>query len=158
MISHPATHGLTGGGTVHGIKVENRARDLRIPLTQRKMRSWGLSLLLLSAVTLDSCLSQALGRDIQDDTRIIEAVKRFNLEENIPYLYKPLDFFRPTLLKEEGNSRTLKFGIRETVCPRHAKRDLLKCEYQKRGLSTAPGGQSSIAIQHKRPSLSPHSK
>ncbi|XP_063781184.1 antibacterial peptide PMAP-23-like isoform X2 [Pseudophryne corroboree] len=97
------------------------------------MRSWGLSLLLLSAVTLDSCLSQASGRDIQDDTRIIEAVKRFNLEENVPYLYKPLDDVPPALLEEKENSRTLSFSIKETVCPKHAKRDLTKCAHQRHG-------------------------
>ncbi|XP_063781186.1 cathelin-like isoform X2 [Pseudophryne corroboree] len=105
------------------------------------MRSWGLSLLLLSAVTLDSCLSQSPGGGVQDDTRIIEAVKRFNLEENVPYLYKPLDDVPPALLEEEKHSQSLEVIIKETVCPKSAKRKLALCDFQKNGNSGSDDGR-----------------
>ncbi|XP_063781189.1 protegrin-2-like [Pseudophryne corroboree] len=112
------------------MRLENIVRHWRSHLLQHTMRSWGLSLLLLSAVTLDSCLSQAPELDIQDETRILEVVKRFNLQNDVDYLYKPEEGINP---EDERNPRKLKCTIKETVCPRHAKRDLLKCDHQKQG-------------------------
>ncbi|XP_063780627.1 protegrin-3-like [Pseudophryne corroboree] len=112
------------------MRLENIVRHWRSHLLQHKMRSCWLSLLLLSAVTLDSGLSQSPELDIQDETRILELVKRFNLQNDVDYLYKPEEGINP---EEEGNPRKLKCRIKETVCPRNAKRDLLKCDHQKQG-------------------------
>ncbi|XP_075070265.1 cathelicidin-6-like [Mixophyes fleayi] len=93
------------------------------------MRSWWLSLLVLSAVTLDLGLSQSPERE----KLIAEAIKCFNKEENVPNLYKFLNDVPATRQEDKNKSQTLKFEIKETVCPKSAKRDLGQCDYKPDG-------------------------
>ncbi|XP_075070264.1 cathelicidin-related antimicrobial peptide Na_CRAMP-like [Mixophyes fleayi] len=105
------------------------------------MRSWWLSLLVLSAVTLDIGLSQSPQCDIQYEIRVIEAVKSFNREEKFPYLYKLLNDVPATLLQDKNKFQTLEFEIKETVCPKSAKRDSEQCDYN-------PDGETMVCTIH----------
>ncbi|XP_075684925.1 cathelicidin-6-like [Rhinoderma darwinii] len=92
------------------------------------MRSWGLSLLFFSAVTLHGGLS-----DVQNKRPIRDVIDIYNQREGVTYLYKTLEQLPPAKLEEDEIPNRRTFIIKETVCLKSNNPDLSKCDYKSDG-------------------------
>ncbi|XP_040287436.1 cathelicidin-related peptide Oh-Cath-like isoform X2 [Bufo bufo] len=97
------------------------------------MRSWWLSLLLVSAVTLQGCLSDTAEPEVQDGRSIGDIIDLYNQREGVTYLYKSLDQLPPVPLEEDENPERRAFTIKETVCLKAANPDLSQCDFKSDG-------------------------
>ncbi|XP_077127875.1 cathelicidin-related antimicrobial peptide Bf-CRAMP-like [Ranitomeya variabilis] len=100
------------------------------------MRSWRLSLLLLSAVTLHGCLSDAADPEIKDGRSIGDITDLYNQKEGVTYLYKSLDQIHISPSKD-----TKSFLIKETVCLKSENLELSQCDFK-------PDGDVKICTLH----------
>ncbi|XP_075684922.1 cathelicidin-related peptide Oh-Cath-like isoform X2 [Rhinoderma darwinii] len=94
------------------------------------MWSWRLSLLLFSAVTLHSCLSDTPESDLQEERSIRDVIDLYNQREGVTYLYKTLEQLPPALLEE---SPPKSFIIKETVCLKSEDPDITQCDFMSDG-------------------------
>ncbi|XP_066441178.1 cathelicidin-related antimicrobial peptide Bf-CRAMP-like isoform X1 [Eleutherodactylus coqui] len=101
------------------------------------MRSWKLSLLFFSAVTLHGCLSGAAEPEVQDERSIRDIINLYNKREGVTYLYKYLDQISITPLEGDENQRG--FIIKETECLKSGNPDLSQCDFK-------PDGDVKICI------------
>ncbi|XP_040287441.1 cathelicidin-6-like isoform X4 [Bufo bufo] len=97
------------------------------------MRSWWLSLLLVSAVTLHGCLSDTAEPEVQDGRSIGDVIDLYNQREGVTYLYKSLDQLLPVPLEEDENPNRRGFIIKETVCLKSENPDLSQCDFKPDG-------------------------
>ncbi|XP_040287431.1 cathelicidin-related peptide Pt_CRAMP2-like isoform X1 [Bufo bufo] len=97
------------------------------------MRSWWLSLLLVSAVTLHGCLSDTAEPDVQDGRSIGDIIDLYNQKEGVTYLYKFLDQLPPVPMEEDENPNRRGFIIKETVCLKTENPDLVQCDFKPDG-------------------------
>ncbi|XP_066441179.1 cathelicidin-related antimicrobial peptide Bf-CRAMP-like isoform X2 [Eleutherodactylus coqui] len=95
------------------------------------MRSWKLSLLFFSAVTLHGCLSGAAEPEVQDERSIRDIINLYNKREGVTYLYKYLDQISITPLEGDENQRG--FIIKETECLKSGNPDLSQCDFKPDG-------------------------
>ncbi|XP_066441001.1 cathelicidin-related antimicrobial peptide Bf-CRAMP-like [Eleutherodactylus coqui] len=95
------------------------------------MRSWKLSLLFFSAVTLHGCLSGAAEPQVQDERSIREIISLYNQMEGVTYLYKYLDQIFITSLEENEKDRG--YIIKETECLKSENPDLSQCDFKPDG-------------------------
>ncbi|XP_075684921.1 cathelicidin-related peptide Oh-Cath-like isoform X1 [Rhinoderma darwinii] len=108
------------------------------------MWSWRLSLLLFSAVTLHSCLSDTPESDLQEERSIRDVIDLYNQREGVTYLYKTLEQLPPALLevkhmawgppqKALHESPPKSFIIKETVCLKSEDPDITQCDFMSDG-------------------------
>lgn len=95
------------------------------------MRSWRLSLLLFSAVSLLGCLSAE--PDAQDDKSIRDFIDLYNQREGVTYLYKCLDPLPPAPLEEDRHPERRAVIIKETECLKSDNPDLSHCDFKPDG-------------------------
>ncbi|XP_073532557.1 antibacterial protein PR-39-like [Phyllobates terribilis] len=106
---------------------EQPSGERTLPRTEATMRSWRLSLLLLSAVTLHGCLSDTAETRIKDGRSIDDITDLYNQKEGVTYLYKALDQIH--IAPEERKY----FLIKETVCPKSKTPDSSQCDFKPDG-------------------------
>ncbi|XP_072010633.1 cathelicidin-6-like isoform X2 [Engystomops pustulosus] len=94
---------------------------------------WGLSLLLVSAVTLHGCLSDVAETQLHHGRSIEDVIHLYNQREGVTYLYKALDPRPPALLEEEEEPNTKTFTMKETTCLRSEETELSQCNYKPEG-------------------------
>nr|AJQ20790.1 cathelicidin-DM [Duttaphrynus melanostictus] len=97
------------------------------------MRSWRLSLLLVSAVTLHGCLSDPAEPEVQDGRSIEDVIDLYNQREGVTYLYKSLDQLPPVPMEEDENPNRRGFIMKETVCLKSENPDLTQCDFKPDG-------------------------
>ncbi|CAJ0960045.1 unnamed protein product [Ranitomeya imitator] len=98
------------------------------------MRSWRLSLLLLSAVTLHGCLSDTPEPEIKDGRSIGDITDLYNQKEGVTYLYKSLQQIHIAPPQQEGEkSDRRSFVLKETVCLKSEDPDLSQCDFKPDG-------------------------
>ncbi|XP_040287438.1 cathelicidin-6-like isoform X2 [Bufo bufo] len=97
------------------------------------MRSWWLSLLLVSAVTLHGCLSDTAEPEVQDGRSIGDIIDLYNQKEGVTYLHKFLDQLPPVPMEEDENPNRRGFIIKETVCLKSENPDLSQCDFKPDG-------------------------
>ncbi|XP_044149987.1 cathelicidin-6-like [Bufo gargarizans] len=97
------------------------------------MRSWWLSLLLVSAVTFHGCLSDTVDPEVQDGRSIGDVIDLYNQREGVTYLYKSLDQLPPVPVEEDENPNRRGFIIKETVCLKSENPDLSQCDFKPDG-------------------------
>ncbi|CAJ0960043.1 unnamed protein product [Ranitomeya imitator] len=107
---------------------EEQSRERPLPLTEATMRSWRLSLLLLSAVTLHGCLSDTPEPEIKDGRSIGDITDLYNQMEGVTYLYKSLDQIHISPPED-----TKSFLIKETVCLKSENPELSQCDFKSDG-------------------------
>ncbi|XP_072011013.1 cathelicidin-6-like [Engystomops pustulosus] len=100
---------------------------------------WGLSLLLVSAVTLHGCLSDAAETQLHHGRSIEDVIHLYNQREGVTYLYKALDPRPPALLEEENNPDRVICIMKETTCLRSEETELSQCNYK-------PGGEVKVCV------------
>ncbi|XP_073407254.1 cathelicidin-5-like isoform X1 [Dendrobates tinctorius] len=104
-----------------------------LPLTEAMMRSWRLSLLLVSAVTLHGCLSVTSEPRINDGRSIGDITDLYNQKEGVTYLYKSLDQIHIAPPEDGKIPDGRYFIIKETVCLRSEDADLSQCDFKPDG-------------------------
>ncbi|XP_069585241.1 cathelicidin-6-like [Ranitomeya imitator] len=97
------------------------------------MRSWRLSLLLLSAVTLHGCLSDTPEPGIKDGRSIGDITDLYNQKERVTYLYKSLQQIHIAPPEEGKIPDGRSFIIKETVCLKSEDPDLSQCDFKPDG-------------------------
>ncbi|KAG8545315.1 hypothetical protein GDO81_021088 [Engystomops pustulosus] len=100
---------------------------------------WGLSLLLVSAVTLHGCLSDAAETQLHHGRSIEDVIHLYNQREGVTYLYKALDPRPPALLEEENNPDRVICIMKETTCLKSEETELSQCNYK-------PGGEVKVCV------------
>ncbi|XP_073407253.1 cathelicidin-related antimicrobial peptide Bf-CRAMP-like [Dendrobates tinctorius] len=97
------------------------------------MRSWRLSLLLVSAVTLHGCLSDTAEPGIKDGRSIGDITDLYNQKEGVTYLYKSLDQIHIAPPEEGEKSERRSFILKETACLKSENPDLSQCDFKPDG-------------------------
>ncbi|XP_066441177.1 cathelicidin-2-like [Eleutherodactylus coqui] len=95
------------------------------------MRSWKLSLLFFSAVTLHGCLCGTAEPEDQDERSMRDITNLYNQMEEVIYLYKYLDQISITPL--EGDENDKGYIIKETECLKSGNPDLSQCDFKPDG-------------------------
>ncbi|XP_073519468.1 cathelicidin-1-like [Phyllobates terribilis] len=94
------------------------------------MRSWTLSLLLFSAVTLHGCLSETAEPGINNGRSIGDIIDLYNQKEGVTYLYKSMDQILISPPQEDENPNRKSFTIKETMCLKSENLDLSQCDFK----------------------------
>ncbi|CAN2391792.1 hypothetical protein PRIEUP_LOCUS1832, partial [Pristimantis euphronides] len=97
------------------------------------MRSWELSVLLFSAVTLHGCVSNTAESEVQDEKFIKKIVDFYNQKEGVTYLYKSLDQLPSVPMEDNKSPHTRAYILQETMCLKSENPDLSQCDFKPDG-------------------------
>ncbi|XP_072010908.1 cathelicidin-3-like [Engystomops pustulosus] len=122
------------------VETSEEPRDERaFPPRPDSLRMWGLSLLLVSAVTLHGCLSDAAEAQLHHGRSIEDVIHLYNQREGVTYLYKALDPRPPALLEEDEIPDTRTIIIKETACRKPQHLHPSQCDHK-------PDGEVKVCV------------